>query len=751
MAMANLKTISEYVWFYYKQGLSIIPLGVNSENNLKAPSSIEWKQFYSRKPTEKEIKSWLKKGLFKGIGIIGGEVSGNLAIIDFDDSNIPNEIGLDLGKIMAKGNWVAKTGKGWHIYCRGTEPVRTRKAAAVSMDLKASKGYVAAPPSPHELGVNYKFLNEKLGEIPKQEVMGMFDDIVAKIKKVRHIKPPRAKEIQAKGGEPPCITLMKQGAESGRRNETVYALANYYRYSKNTTLDDTINLLTSWNNKNNEPLDDSELIQTIRSAYNGDHPTGCSSIVDLGYCQYEDKNDCPCFKKNSGESQLLKQYKVFRFSKEGGIIGVSYPNLGRLIKVEHSYNFLVVRDESTDKKTIYAYENGYYNHNGKDIIKGLVHKYLGDLATIKAKDEVIAAISDTSSGVDRSAVEPPRNLVNFKNGIVDIKTGKLVKHTPEFKFLQLIPHDYIPNAKCPSFLKFLSEISQKDQIPIIQEMFGYAMYRGYPVSAIFLLFGTGRNGKSVLLKVLRAMLGQKNICSRKLHEITEDVFAKADLYGRLVNVCGEMEGQTMKQTGNLKELTGEDYVTAQRKYHGSFQFQNYAKLIFSTNVVPKSVDMTFGLMDRFRVLRFTKIFNSSNPKTDANLFDNTLNTEEELEGIIIWALKGLNRLLVNSSISGNVSLGDIGKEYDHAVNYIWEWLEDNLASSNDSTDYLTVEDIYKKFTRWCLKFDEPTTSITEFGSKLFGYANNNIGSRKKRKWINGRYVFVYERVKFRGD
>ena len=54
--MANLKTIEDYVWFYHKQGLSIIPLGVNSENNLKAPSSIEWKQFYSRKPTEKEIK-----------------------------------------------------------------------------------------------------------------------------------------------------------------------------------------------------------------------------------------------------------------------------------------------------------------------------------------------------------------------------------------------------------------------------------------------------------------------------------------------------------------------------------------------------------------------------------------------------------------------------------------------------------------------------------------------------------------------
>ena len=66
---------------------------------------------------------------------------------------------------------------------------------------------------------------------------------------------------------------------------------------------------------------------------------------------------------------------------------------------------------------------------------------------------------------------------------------------------------------------------------MIQELFGYTLYRGYDVSVVFILFGTGRNGKGVLLKLLRKMVGTENITSRKLQELTNDVFAKADLYG----------------------------------------------------------------------------------------------------------------------------------------------------------------------------------------------------------------------------
>ena len=122
----------------------------------------------------------------------------------------------------------------------------------------------------------------------------------------------------------------------------------------------------------------------------------CSHIIDLGYCPYaEDKNKSPFYKPVVvGMNALLLEYNVPRMNDKGKVIGYSYANLAELIKQEHNYNFLVVKDESTDKKSIFAYENGYYNQNGADYIKKLVHTYLGSATTMKAKDEVISAIID---------------------------------------------------------------------------------------------------------------------------------------------------------------------------------------------------------------------------------------------------------------------------------------------------------------------------------------------------------------------
>jgi len=181
MAGNTTKTIVDYVWLYYEKGFSIIPLG--SMGNLKAPSLNEWRQYQEKRATKEEIQKWIDDGLFVGIGIIGGTISNNLAVIDFDDDNIPKEIGLKLDKIQENGNWVVKTGKGYHIYCRDSKSVKTRKVALCSMDLKAEGGYVVAPPSMHESGNKYFFINKELGEIPIQKVDELFDDIITKIKK----------------------------------------------------------------------------------------------------------------------------------------------------------------------------------------------------------------------------------------------------------------------------------------------------------------------------------------------------------------------------------------------------------------------------------------------------------------------------------------------------------------------------------------------------------------------------------------
>jgi len=731
-----MKSIKEYVWFYYNKGFSIIPIGANG--NLKAPSIKSWDRYKEERASKKQIEEWLSQGLFKGIGVIGGGVSDNLAVIDIDSADIPELVGLNLDSIAESGNWVVKTGKGWHIYCKDFKPVKTRKIAQASMDLKANKGYVVAPPSPHENGSHYEFLEKPSRDLPRQDVMSWFDDIVSKVKSERGIKPQKLKEKQDNDEEIPlCIQEMLDGAESGRRNETAFAIINYYKKIKKRSLKEVKTIMEGWNARNIKPLKPSELEATIESAFSSDESTGCSHIRDLGYCPFENARQCNFFKHEYQHIDDLNKYGVI--SKGGK---VSYPNLAELIKNEYDFNFLVVRDESTDKKAIFAYEDGFYNKNGKDYIKGLVHEYLEDKATIKAKDEVIAAIVDTSTSVDRSEVEPPKYLLNFNNGIYNLNTGKLSKHNSEYKFLQKVPIDYKPGKKCPKVLKFMHEVLKDDDVPLVQEMFGYCLYRSYQVNAAFVLYGTGRNGKGVMLKLLRTMLGQKNICSRKLHEITNDTFAKADLYGRMANICGEMEGHTLKSTANLKELTGEDWVTAQRKYHGSFQFQNYAKLIFSTNEVPKSNEVEFGFLDRMKVIEFTQVFNASNKKTDTGLADKLTSDKDEMQGLLLWSIEGLKRLLKNHAFCKSETMADMGKSYDNAVNLVWHWLEEHVQYST-AGNFVTPQEIFDIFDSWCIKENRPRATYLSFTKKLYGYSKG-IGGQKTRMTVDGKQVRAYK-------
>lgn len=730
-----MKTIEEYVWFYYDLGFSVIPLGKNETDDLKRPSLSDWKRFQIKRPVKDEIKTWLNAGLFKSIGIIGGKVSGNLAIIDFDDDKIPEQIGLKLEKIADNGHIVVKTGKGYHIYCKDKDKVKTRKVAPASMDLKAEGGYVVAPPSMHENGSQYIFINKEIPkDIPTINVKEMFDEIVYKVKEARGLK------VEENETDPPCIISMEKGTEKGRRNETLYALVNYYHHSKKLSKDKINTQVALWNRKLPEAMENSEIDGTVDSAINSEHQPGCTRIMELGYCPYKNKDECSFFDELQ-LAPILRQYGVI--GKRNKIL---YPNLAKLIKEEHNFNFIVINDESTDKKAIFSYEDGYYHKRGRDKIRQLVSKYLGSLSSEKAKTEVIGEIKDTNNSFDRSEVEPSKEYINFNNGILNIKTNKLIPHSPEFRFVQKIPINYNPKAKCPKILNFFRDVCKAKDLDVVQEMFGYVLYRSYEVNAAFILYGTGRNGKGVTLRLLRSMLGKKNIKSRKLHEITNDVFAKADLYGAMANICGEMDDKVLNETANLKELCGGDLVTAQRKYFGSFQFENYAKLIFNTNKIPKTKDGSFGFYDRMRIIEFTKIYNSANPNTDSKLFEK-LNTDSELEGLIIWALEGLRRLLANNKISGEESLSEMGVSYDEAVNFVFNWLKDNLQLSDREEDFIIAKEIHEIFSRKCLEMNKPQIPYITFTKQLFGLVRV-MGGLQRRKTIGGVKKTVYYRIKY---
>jgi putative DNA primase/helicase len=86
-----------------------------------------------------------------------------------------------------------------------------------------------------------------------------------------------------------------------------------------------------------------------------------------------------------------------------------------------------------------------------------------------------------------------------------------------------------------------------------------------------MLLGPGSNGKSVLLKLIVSLLGRDNVSSVTLQALSDDRFAKAQLFGKLANVAGDLDSKPVEKSGAFKMLTGEDVITAEAKYRQPFQ------------------------------------------------------------------------------------------------------------------------------------------------------------------------------------
>ena len=186
--------IEKWVWFYYSKGMSIIPIG--NKKSGKEPNIPTWENYIYARPTEEEIKQWLKAGLFEKIGIICGAVSGNLVVFDIDDADLVDNLGLDLSK-TGRNTWIVQTGRGYHVYVKSNKnPGGTQKQNKLKIEHRANGGYVVAPPSFHKSSHQYKFLNAKtpddLPELGMRNTDDMWKQLIIQVSQLKGVKLTKA-------------------------------------------------------------------------------------------------------------------------------------------------------------------------------------------------------------------------------------------------------------------------------------------------------------------------------------------------------------------------------------------------------------------------------------------------------------------------------------------------------------------------------------------------------------------------------
>ena len=428
-------------------------------------------------------------------------------------------------------------------------------------------------------------------------------------------------------------------------------------------------------------------------------------------------------------------------------------------KILKTNKFFTTRDDF--KNEIWYYQDGIYVPNGRTYIKEFTRELLKCYFNSRLVNDVIGKVEVlTYINEDDFFQKENKQEVALLNGVLNVKNKKLYDFTPDKIFFNKLPLIYDPTKKCDKFLNFLSEILEnKEDVGVVQELFGYLLYKDYQIEKSFMFLGKGRNGKGQLLDLMKRFVGVNNCSGVSLQRLCdENSFNISELHNKLVNIGGDIDGGYLETTGMFKQLSGNDLISAKRKFKNDLKFRNYSKMIFSCNNLPGTKDVSQGFWDRWILLKFPFRFEFPDiinraPANERRFFKKRINnvvetftTDDELSGLLNWALVGLDRLLSKGHFEFTSSTLDVQKRWVREANSFSFFAENVLESDFDGV--ITKDDLRTAYNAFCRQFGVEALgdkAISSFMTREFGASSDRF---RKADVIDVR---VWKRVSFKKD
>lgn len=324
-------------------------------------------------------------------------------------------------------------------------------------------------------------------------------------------------------------------------------------------------------------------------------------------------------------------------------------------------------------RTFWCYRNGVW-HSDDDLLHARIVRTLGD----DYRGVHGHTIRDVlRAEVGRIEIEPQRRWINMSNGMLDwnaVVAPDLVQHNELYLSTVQLPVAYRRGATCAAFDDFLAWAVAPDDIERVWEIIGYLMMAGNPLQRAIMLVGNGGNGKGVLLEVIKALLGDENCTSVPLHDFSENRFVTAELFGKLANICGDIDATYVENTSRIKEITGEDTVMGERKGQDPFHFRPWCKMVFSANDIPGSSDSSRGWTRRFELVNFP-----NTPAIADRALKQRLTTPASLSGIALKAILALRRLMARGDFTDGEARDAANRRFAEGSNTALRWLYDVCA------------------------------------------------------------------------
>lgn len=386
---------------------------------------------------------------------------------------------------------------------------------------------------------------------------------------------------------------------------------------------------------------------------------------------------------------------------------------------------------------MYFSKEGRHKPGGEEVLESTVRSQVDRNISKHELSEILYYVQ-TMTYTDRSEFDKDLHILNLKNGLLNVETGEFVPHTPRYLSTVQLPVEYKPKQGCPNIARFLKETLDPEQIKVVVKMLGYILLRSAKYEKAFMLVGEGSNGKSTLLKLISAFVGKANAASVSLQDLATNRFAPAQLYGKMVNLFPDLKAERISDTGHFKALVSGDLMQVERKHQQPFEFENYAKLIFSANRIPDTSDDSYAYFRRWVILRFDRTFEGA--AKDESLIEK-LTTPEELSGLLNVALGGLKRLKAEKGFE-HTDIDEIKAMYQEGASKIRDFIDEQCTIDTTNPELtVTTFDLHAAYAAFCKQRGTTFLDISRFGEEL-----KALGVNHKLKRSRGTRVYIYQGI-----
>ena len=385
---------------------------------------------------------------------------------------------------------------------------------------------------------------------------------------------------------------------------------------------------------------------------------------------------------------------------------VSAPLLAKHVRSYLPYVY--VKDAAHDDPLLYVYVDGYYQLHSRDMMLGRIKEFITDynetLVKIRTLNEVMRLLETDLTFTNQEDLNSREDIINFKNGLLDLKTMELKSHNPDIISTIQLPCDWAgepqPTPVFDSYLRTLTD-GAHDVIQLLLAFIGVCIssVKGYRFKKALFLVGEGNTGKSILKSLIEKFLGRGHYIGIDLKEI-EARFGTGVIYGRRLAGSADMSFMSLNELKTFKSLTGGDSVFAEFKGGQGFTYTFTGMLCFCMNKLPRfGGDNGDWVFNRIMVVSC----NNSIPdeKQDKELLEKLM---AEREGIIFKAVMALKKVVDNGfRFPEPASVVEARKEYmisNSSVKLFFEECMFNPAEKLTSAK-CTTGAIYKVYRAWC--------------------------------------------------